>query len=610
MSAAGEDIPGMVRQRRLAAILVADISGYSRLMGADEEGTLSRMRRNRREIIDPAIFEHHGRLVNAPGDSLLAVFDSPLEAVRCALVVQQSVYARNVALPRSSWLQYRIGVNLGDIIVEPSDGTVYGDGVNVAARLEAMAEPGGVLISGGVYEQIKNKLVCGYQSLGDEKLKNITDPVHIYKVLPDPAAVSRVTRAQAGRWVVLAGVGAVALVGAGIYGAMLPNSVWQQFTSIGQQVGLGPQPPAQQTASAPPVQAPAARPPAAPSPPVQATTRPAMDRQPAADAPRSVAVATPEPPRPARAPDPPDVAATFTAPPAEPPASRPAPTPSPVTSEPAYTRLSGPTPATSSPPASTAPASPPQSTALLSTPDSANTKMFDDGKALRDCDVCPEMIRVRAGTFRMGSNDDPSEQPIHSVTVRAFILSRYPVTNREWRQCFEAKACRQNAEGPDDSPVRNVSWTDAQDYAAWLSRMTGFSYRLPTEAEWEYAARAGTITRYWWGDRMAPKMANCRGCGEPYDAREPLSVGSTAPNPFGLHAMGGSVAQWVADCWYPNYQGAPTDGSARNGSDCAQHVLRGGSWRNSGNEIRPASRARYESDVRHPSHGFRIARSN
>ena len=183
--------------RRLAAILCGDIVGYSRLMGFDEEGTHARVIHHRREIIEPTIAEHHGRIIKHTGDGFLAMFESPLEATRCAIVIQQSVSARNMSLPDQSRVEYRMGVNLGDVIVDEDD--IYGDGVNIASRLETSAAPGTVNISGGVYEQIKNKLVCGYQSLGDEKLKNITDPVRIYRVLPDPAAVSKVSK-RGGRW--------------------------------------------------------------------------------------------------------------------------------------------------------------------------------------------------------------------------------------------------------------------------------------------------------------------------------------------------------------------------------------------------------------------------
>ena len=161
-------------------------------MGLDEEGTYARVMRQRREVIEPTIAEHHGKLINYAGDGFVAMFDSPVEAVRCAIVIQQSMVGRNTSLPRDQWILYRIGVHLGDVIVEPSG--VYGDGVNIAARLEGIASPGDVYVSGGVYEQIKNKLVCAYQSLGDRQVKNITDPVSVYRVLPDPAALSQARR--------------------------------------------------------------------------------------------------------------------------------------------------------------------------------------------------------------------------------------------------------------------------------------------------------------------------------------------------------------------------------------------------------------------------------
>src|ERR1700733_7823147 len=175
--------------RRLAAIVAADIAGYSRLMEIDEEGTHGRVKRIERDLIEPSIAEHHGRLVKTTGDGFIAIFDSPVEAVRCGIVIQQNMVGRNAAQPRHHWIEFRIGVNLGDVIIEADD--VYGDGVNVALRLEGLADPGQVYISGGIYEQIKHKLVCGYESLGDRKIKNITDPVRVYRVLPDPAAFNK-----------------------------------------------------------------------------------------------------------------------------------------------------------------------------------------------------------------------------------------------------------------------------------------------------------------------------------------------------------------------------------------------------------------------------------
>src|SRR6516162_4643634 len=178
--------PRRMPPRRLAAIVVGDIVGYSRLMELDEEGTHSRVKRIQRDLIEPSITEHYGRLVKTTGDGFIAIFDSPVEAVRCAIVIQQNMFGRNTSQPKDLWIEYRVGVNLGDVIIEDDD--IYGDGVNIAVRLEGIAAPGQVYISGGIYEQIKNKLVCGYQPLGDRKVKNITDPVRVYRVLPDPTA--------------------------------------------------------------------------------------------------------------------------------------------------------------------------------------------------------------------------------------------------------------------------------------------------------------------------------------------------------------------------------------------------------------------------------------
>ena len=171
---------------------------------------MARVMHHRREIIEPTVAEHHGRIIKWLGDGFLAMFDSPLEAVRCAIVIQQAVTVRNTSLVPINRIEYRMGVNLGDVIIKDDD--IYGDGVNVAARLQTSATPGTVNISGGVYEQIKNKLVVGYQSLGDEKLKNITDPVRIYRVLPDPAAVQTYSRRKV--WIGSTAA-AVALMGIG-----------------------------------------------------------------------------------------------------------------------------------------------------------------------------------------------------------------------------------------------------------------------------------------------------------------------------------------------------------------------------------------------------------
>src|SRR3954463_1461757 len=215
--------PRATMPRRLAAIVAGDIAGYSRLMGLDEEGTHGRVKRIERDLIEPSIVEHHGKLVKTTGDGFLAIFDSPVEAVRCGIVIQQNMVGRNASLPKHHWIEYRIGVNLGDVIIEADD--IYGDGVNIATRLEGIAEPGKVYISGGIYEQIKHKLVCGYESLGDRKVKNITDPVRVYRVLPDAAAITGRRRRRENVLIFLLGI-AILVIAGGVLWFMLvqPNS--------------------------------------------------------------------------------------------------------------------------------------------------------------------------------------------------------------------------------------------------------------------------------------------------------------------------------------------------------------------------------------------------
>jgi class 3 adenylate cyclase len=168
----------MTISRKLAAILAADVAGYSRLMGIDEEGTLERLKAHRRELIDPKIAEHHGRIVKTTGDGMLVEFASPVEAVRCAVEVQRHMVDRNVAEPAERRIEFRVGINLGDIIVDNKD--IYGDGVNIAARLEGLAEPGGICVSGAVHEQIRDRLPYLFVDKGEQTVKNIARPVHVY----------------------------------------------------------------------------------------------------------------------------------------------------------------------------------------------------------------------------------------------------------------------------------------------------------------------------------------------------------------------------------------------------------------------------------------------
>src|SRR6266849_4681995 len=167
-------------ERRLAAILAADVAGYSRLIGADEEGTLDRLKAIRAELIDPRVAEHRGRIVKTTGDGLLVEFASVVDALRCAADWQRAMMERTACVPPAQRIEFRIGINVGDVVVE--DGDIFGDGVNVAARLEALAEPGGICVSARVQEDAAGKLDLAFEDLGEQNLKNIARPVRVYRV--------------------------------------------------------------------------------------------------------------------------------------------------------------------------------------------------------------------------------------------------------------------------------------------------------------------------------------------------------------------------------------------------------------------------------------------
>ena len=231
----------------------------------------------------------------------------------------------------------------------------------------------------------------------------------------------------------------------------------------------------------------------------------------------------------------------------------------------------------------------------------------------------PEMVVIPAGSFRMGcvSGRDcyDSERPVHTVTFpNPFALSVYEVTFADWDACTRLGGC--NRYRPDDEgwgrghrPVINVSWDDAQAYVAWLSRETGSKYRLPSESEWEHAARAGTATRYSWGDAIGRNRANCDGCDSKWDNHSTSPVGSFAANPWGLYDVHGNVMEWLADCWNDRYRGAPSDGISWLRGDCRQRVLRGGCWGNNPRSLRAANRYRAFTWLRTGVIGFRVART-
>ena len=275
-------------------------------------------------------------------------------------------------------------------------------------------------------------------------------------------------------------------------------------------------------------------------------------------------------------------------------------------------------------------------------------ELWPTDREFRDCDICPQMVVIPEGTFQMGSrrNDDEAkddERPRHRVSVERFALGRYEVTRAEYaafvsatghdvpggcyRRVYDPGETSFWSESPDgaaswrspgfaqggDHPVVCVNWRDAKAFVEWLSRETGARYRLPSEAEWEYAARAGTATRRWWGDeagaqqceyangqdatyeQMLRRRVRDRNWNGPAECTDGSAwtapVGSFSPNDFGLHDVLGNVWEWVEDCWHETYARAPADGSAwTSGGECGRHVLRGGSWRSRPRHLRSANR--------------------
>jgi formylglycine-generating enzyme required for sulfatase activity len=265
--------------------------------------------------------------------------------------------------------------------------------------------------------------------------------------------------------------------------------------------------------------------------------------------------------------------------------------------------------------------------ALIAAPASAPAQDAVE-REFKECPECPVMLGIPGGSFSMGSPaDEPgrfdTEGPQHDVTVRAFALGKYNVTTEEfllflketgyqpepcnpilrlgWRSPGGGLAYPPFVGQPARWPAACLDWNDAKAYVAWLNEkvrahrleLAGREgpYRLPSEAEWEFAARAGTTTARWWGDDIGVNRANCNGCGSPWDYKVLAEVDAFVPNPFGLYGMLGNVWHWTEDCWHESYAGAPTDGSAWTEEFCDRHVVRGGSWNNLPIFVRSAARS-------------------
>jgi len=572
-------------KRKLATILVADIVGYSSLTAHDEDWTI-RALGEFRKIVDEIIASHDGRIFSTGGDSILAEFASPVEAVRAAVDFQEASRSRNLLQPRDRQLRYRIGINLGDVMVRGND--LLGDGVNVAARLEGIAEPGGICVSGTVWDHINGKLSIGYVDIGEQSVKNIPRPVRAYHLrvdggIGDASAAAQIASGASGSArkaptaALIGGLAALVVVAGGVL-------AWQYWPRSASQAPLaGATTPAPTPVTIPP----------APKPPAETAQAPA-------------------------------------APPAATPQAAAPPQPSPA---PAETPQPAPTVASATPP-----------------------------QTFRDCANCPEMVVVPAGTFQMGAppgenerfnvsvNEANHDQPQHQVTfAKPFALAKFEVTRAEFA-AFVAGAnfhpkpgCQNFANGTwqaqpeanwdspgfaqtDRDPVVCMNQIEIGAYLTWLRHTTGKNYRLPTEAEFEYAARGGTTTAYYWGNDLKEACAyenlGDKTFGERYSINlgtvipctdgfaDTAPVGSFKPNPFGLYDMLGNIFEVSADCWNENYAGAPSDGSAWTTGDCAKIVVRKGAYSVTRTWVFRAANRFWQTDVvKRNRVGFRVALS-
>ena len=239
------------------------------------------------------------------------------------------------------------------------------------------------------------------------------------------------------------------------------------------------------------------------------------------------------------------------------------------------------------------------------------------GSAFRDCSDCPEMVWLPPGRFVMGEGAAMEGARAEVSINYALAVGRFEVTFSEWDACAADGGCRRRPAdagwGRGSQPVINISWTDAKQYAAWLSHRTGKRYRLLTEAEWEYAARSGTDSRYWWGNHTGNGEANCYDCGSKWDGRQAAPVGRFSPNPFGLHDMHGNVSEWVEDCYRDRHREAPGDGKAWM-QDCGAlseaRMVRGGAWRSTSRSTRATARSSAAQHYFDNQIGFRVARTD
>lgn len=562
-------------KRKLAAILVADVVGYSRLIADDEEATLRRLE-TFRALWQECLTKTGGRIFNTAGDAVLAEFQSAVEAVRCALDFQAQAKVQNDGLVPTRQMHFRVGITIGDVVERRGD--LLGDGVNVAARLQTLAGPGGICVSSWVREAVANKLGAQFTDLGDQTVKNIPTPIRAYLVggansSPSPVAVKVEKQDWLGRAVsswrgmgMLLGISAAGVAGAFLLVSQL-GSTKPSYTPGKQTPGE----PAPKTANAEPnlpKTAPAQTAPTQPAVPKAAATAPA--------------------------------------------------------------------------PAKTAPSAADPNVRLVMLSEAAERDLRV-GDRFRECETCPEMVVMPRADFVMGSSPgqpghEPDEAPTRKVTFATRIaVARHAVSLGEYEtfvaltgyrpgtgcRIFEAGQWSERgdlsfrnpgfSQGPDH-PVVCVNWSDAKAFTDWMTARMNATYRLPSEAEREYFARAGSTTAFSWGNDVDPGKASYDwsavfgGSARAEPRRGTFAVNAFQPNAWGLFQVHGNVSEWVEDCWNDSYRGAPTDGSAWIAGDCKRRVLRGGSWGYAPKDIRSAYREGATLTNRNFNFGFRVVR--
>lgn len=470
------------RTIRLASIVAVDIVGFSTMSERDQRNAARKVE-NLRARIEQVAAKNGGRLFNTAGDGFMLEFGSAGAALGA---VQDILDKRLKGEP-----PIRVGAHVGDVVVTATS-DLLGHGVNVAARLQELAEPGTALVSSEFRSMARSSPTAAFQSKGQKPLDNIEQRVQTFEILSKRQRFMRASR----RYLSIAAVVAVLAVG-----AYFAPTIWR----VTQQFMPSQQP---DTVTAP------------------VDTGALSDEQP-------------------------------------------------------EIRVSGPT--------------------------------YTAGYEFRDCETCPEMVVLAGGIFTMGSPASEAgrgrdEGPQHEVSISPFAIGKYEVTFAQWDACLATGGC--NGFSPPDSgwgrgarPVTGVSWTDIQAYLDWLNeRAGGLRYRLASEAEWEYAARAGAGDAYAFGPRVTATDATFR-------APRTTSVGEHAANAWGLFDVHGNVGEWVEDCYVANYDQAPIDGGAVQADNCARRVYRGGGFTDVANVLRAAARQSAPADRRIPVVGFRVARA-